>query len=205
MNSQEHWQNVYQSKAATETSWFQSHLHTSLDWIAQAKPDRSASILDVGSGESTLVDDLLASGYRALTILDLAPQAIERSRQRLGDAAASVNWVAGDITHVPLPPAAYDLWHDRAVFHFLTEPGQRLDYMRQLTQSLKPDGHVIFATFGPEGPEKCSGLPTMRYDEQSISQQFGPGFRLVRNAIVAHTAPFETQQQFLYCHLARIA
>jgi SAM-dependent methyltransferase len=205
MNSQDHWQNVYQSRTPAQTSWFQPHLQASLEWIAQAKPDRSASILDVGSGESTLVDDLLAAGYTALTILDIAPQAIERSRQRLGPAAASVHWIAGDITQTSLPPAAYDLWHDRAVFHFLTEPGQRVEYIRQLTQSLKPDGHLIIATFGPQGPEKCSGLPTMRYDAQSLSQQFSPAFRLIRSAIVAHTTPFGTEQQFLYCHLARIA
>ena len=200
MSTQNHWERIYQTKSPLETSWFQPHLQTSLDWIAEAVPDRSASIIDVGGGQSTLVDDLLAMQYSSLTALDLAEAAIEKSRQRLGAAANTIKWLIGDVLEVSLPPRAYDLWHDRAVFHFLTEPQQRQTYVRQLALSLKTDGHVIIATFGPQGPEKCSGLATQRYDAESLLCEFGPAFSLIRSSVVEHHTPFATTQQFLYCH-----
>ena len=200
MSTQGHWQRIYQTKSPLETSWFQPHLQTSLDWIAQAVPDRSAPIIDVGGGQSTLVDDLLAMQYSSLTALDLAEAAIEKSRQRLGAAANTIHWLIGDVLEVSLPPRAYDLWHDRAVFHFLTELQQRQTYVRQLASSLKTSGHVIIATFGPQGPEKCSGLTTQRYNAESLHREFGPDFHLVKSAVVEHHTPFATMQQFLYCH-----
>ena len=200
MSTQSHWERIYQTKSPQETSWFQPHLEISLDWIAESVPDRSASIIDVGGGQSTLVDDLLAMQYSSLTALDVAAAAIEKSRQRLGPAAGSINWIAGDVLEASLPPHTYDLWHDRAVFHFLTEPQQRQSYVRQLVSSLKTGGHVIIATFGPQGPEKCSGLTTKRYDAESLHKEFGPAFRLVKSSVVEHHTPFATTQQFLYCH-----
>jgi 2-polyprenyl-3-methyl-5-hydroxy-6-metoxy-1,4-benzoquinol methylase len=200
MTLQDHWQHIYQTKSPVETSWFEPRLQTSLDWISEAAPDRSASIIDVGGGESTLSDDLLAMHYRSLTVLDIAEAAITKSRNRLGAAAEKINWLVGNVIEVALPPRAYDVWHDRAVFHFLTEPDQRLAYVRQLSSSLKTGGHVVIATFGPQGPEKCSGLVTMRYNAESLQRELGQDFRLVRSSVVEHHTPFGTAQQFIYCH-----
>ncbi|HZL49743.1 MAG TPA: class I SAM-dependent methyltransferase [Terracidiphilus sp.] len=197
---QDHWQHIYQTKSPVETSWFEPRLQTSLDWISEAAPDRSASIIDVGGGESTLSDDLLAMHYRSLTVLDIAEAAITKSRNRLGAAAEKINWLVGNVIEVALPPRAYDVWHDRAVFHFLTELDQRLAYVRQLSSSLKTGGHVVIATFGPQGPEKCSGLVTMRYNAESLQRELGQDFRLVRSSVVEHHTPFGTAQQFIYCH-----
>ena len=199
MGSQHYWEHIYQTKSPRETSWYQPHLQTSLDWISVAAPDRSASILDVGGGESTLADDLLVLGYRNITVLDLSEAAIAKSRHRLGDSATQINWLVADITSAALPPRSYDLWHDRAVFHFLTDPAQRRSYAQKLASSLKPAGHAIVATFGPEGPQKCSGLPTSRYDAESLFNELGPDFRIAKSAISDHLTPFGTTQQFLYC------
>jgi 2-polyprenyl-3-methyl-5-hydroxy-6-metoxy-1,4-benzoquinol methylase len=200
MTLQDHWEHIYQTKAPVETSWFEPHLQTSLHWISEAAPDRSASIIDVGGGESTLSDDLLAMHYRSLTVLDIAKAAITKSRNRLGAAAEKINWLVGNVIEVALPPRAYDVWHDRAVFHFLTEPDRRSAYVRQLSSSLKTGGHVVIATFGPQGPEKCSGLVTMRYNADSLQRELGQDFRLVRSSVVEHHTPFGTAQQFIYCH-----
>lgn len=199
MSTQSHWEHIYQAKSPQATSWFEPHLQTSLDWIAEAVPDRSVSIIDLGGGESTLVDDLLDLQYR-LTVLDVAEAAISKSRLRLGSAAKDVNWLKGNVLEVSIPASSYDLRHDRAVFHFLTEPGQRFAYKRQLTPCLKNGGHVIIATFGPQGPEKCSGLLTQRYDAESLQHELGKDFRPARSAVVEHLTPFGTTQQFLYCH-----
>lgn len=200
MASQSHWERIYQTKSPQETSWYQPHLQPSLDWISDACPNRSASIIDVGGGESALVDDLLVRQYRALTVLDVAEGAIKKSQDRLGAEAKGVNWLVGDVTEVSLLPRAYDVWHDRAVFHFLIEAEQRSAYIRQLSSSLKIGGHVVIATFGPEGPEKCSGLVTKRHDAPLLQHELGQDFRLMRSSIVEHKTPFGRTQQFLYCH-----
>lgn len=202
MSSQSHWEHIYHSKSPPETSWYEPHLETSLEWIVKAASDRGASIVDVGGGESTLVDDLVAQGYRALTVLDVSQAALVKSRRRLSDAAPYVNWIAGDVSEVALPPRAYDLWHDRAVFHFFTEPEKRAAYVRTLSASLREGGQVIMATFGPDGPQKCSGLPTRRYDADSLLRELGSQFRVVRHARIDHQTPFGTMQQFLYCHFS---
>lgn len=202
MGAQSHWEHIYQTKTPLQTSWYAPHLHISLEWILEAVPDRSASIIDIGGGESTLVDDLMAQGYRTLTVLDISEAALGKSQQRLGDLAQSVAWISGDVTEAAVPERAYDLWHDRAVFHFLTEPGRRAAYARRLAASLRPGGQVVMATFGPDGPQRCSGLPTLRYDAESLRRELGPGFRLVRDAVVDHQTPFGTMQQFLYCRFA---
>lgn len=199
MTSQRHWEEIYKTKSPAQTSWYEPHLQTSLDWIREAVPDRTASIIDVGGGESTLVDDLLSSGYRGVTVLELATSAIEKTRARLGADGSGVRWVAGDVTEAALPASEFALWHDRAVFHFLTAPEQRAVYVRQITTSLKLGGHVILATFGPEGPQKCSGLPVRRYDAELLSKELGARFRLEKSAIIDHQTPFGTKQQFLYC------
>ena len=176
MDKQAHWEGVYHSKAAPEMSWFRRHLDTSLALIERVASDRSASIVDVGGGESTLVDDLIARGYQNITVMDIAENAIEHSKTRLGPASDSVSWLVADITKAQFPPGSFDVWHDRAVFHFLTEPVHRRAYVQRVTSAVKPGGHVIVATFGPEGPQKCSGLEVIRYDSDSLHGEFGARF-----------------------------
>ena len=200
MDSKSHWENVYSSKAPESVSWYRAHLETSLALIERAAGSSSASIIDIGGGESTLVDDLLLRGYKNLTVLDISQTAIDVTKKRLGLAAEHVHWLAGNIVEVELEPRSYDLWHDRAVFHFLTAPEQRISYVRQVARSVKPGGHVIVSTFGPEGPTKCSGLEVMRYDAESLHDEFGGSFRLVESSKELHQTPFGTTQQFLYCY-----
>jgi SAM-dependent methyltransferase len=195
-----HWEKVYATKAPDALSWYRRHLETSLALIDRAVPERSASIIDVGGGESTLVDDLLLRGYQNITLLDISQAAIDVTKSRLGTAAERVRCLVADITEVELEQRAYDLWHDRAVFHFLTTPEQRMAYVRQVTRSLRPGGHIIVGAFGPEGPTECSGLEVRRYDAESLHREFGVPFRLVESSTELHRTPFETTQQFLYCY-----
>jgi len=200
VDAKAHWEKVYSTKAPDAVSWYRAHLETSLALIERAADAHSASIIDVGGGESTLVDDLILHGYENLTILDVSSTAIEVTKQRLGSAAERVHWLVGDITEIELEPDTYDLWHDGAVFHFLTAPELRLAYVRQVIRAVKPGGHVIISTFGPEGPTKCSGLEVMRYDAESLHSEFGGRFRLVESSEELHQTPFGTAQQFLYCY-----
>ena len=200
MNVQAHWERIYSQKAANEVSWYRPHLETSLALIAQAASSPSASIIDVGGGESTLVDDLLARGYADITLLDISQTAIDATRERLGKAAERLRWLVADITQVDLAPASYDVWHDRAVFHFLTEPRDRAAYVRQAARAVRPGGHVIVSAFGLEGPVKCSGLEVVRYDGESLHAEFGARFRLIESSEEFHQTPFGTTQQFLYCY-----
>jgi 2-polyprenyl-3-methyl-5-hydroxy-6-metoxy-1,4-benzoquinol methylase len=200
MNTKTHWEKVYTNKPPEAVSWYRAHLETSLALIERASPSRSAVIIDVGGGESTLVDDLLRQGYKNTTVLDVSQTAIDIAKSRLGSAADQVRWIVADITEIELEPRAYDLWHDRAVFHFLKEPKQRTLYVRQVIRAVKPSGHVIVSTFGPEGPTKCSGLEVMRYDAESLHGEFGARFRLVESSKEQHHTPSGTTQQFLYCY-----
>ncbi|MBZ5660065.1 MAG: class I SAM-dependent methyltransferase [Acidobacteriia bacterium] len=199
MDAQAHWERIYSEKAPNQVSWYRPHLETSLALIEQCASARSSSIIDVGGGESTLVDDLLAHGYEDITVLDISQTAIDANRKRLGRASESVRWLVGDITQIALEPSAYDVWHDRAVFHFLTAPGDRATYVRQAARAVKQGGHVIIAAFGPEGPAKCSGLEVVRYDAESLQREFGVKFRLLSSSIELHRTPFGTVQQFVYC------
>ena len=200
MDAKTHWENVYTTRAPESVSWYCAHLETSIALVVRATGSLSASIIDVGGGESTLVDDLLLRGYKNLTVLDVSQTAIDATKKRLGSAAEQVLWLVGDIIEIELEPHAYDLWHDRAVFHFLTSLEQRVAYVRQVTHAVKPRGHVIVSTFGPEGPTKCSGLEVMRYDAESLRGEFGEHFRLVESSKELHQTPFGTTQQFLYCY-----
>jgi SAM-dependent methyltransferase len=200
MDAKAHWEKVYSSEAPEAVSWYRLHLETSLGLIERAAPARSASIIDVGGGESTLVDDLLLREYKNITVLDVSQTAIDITKSRLGSAAEKVRWLVGDITEIELELGAYDLWHDRAVFHFLTAREQRIAYVRQVARSVKPGGHIIIGTFGPEGPMRCSGLEVMRYDAESLHDEFGARFRLVESSKELHETPFGTTQQFLYCY-----
>jgi SAM-dependent methyltransferase len=199
MDVQNHWEQIYGTKAPDAVSWYRPHLEASLQLIEQAAPGHSASIIDVGGGESTLVDDLLARGYQNITVLDISQTAIDGTRKRLGTASQQVHWLVADITNTQLEPCAYDVWHDRAVFHFLTATDARIAYVRQVAHAVTPGGHVIVSTFGPEGPTKCSGLDVVRYDADSLHQEFGISFRLLDSFKELHRTPFGTIQQFLYC------
>ncbi len=200
MNLQIHWEKVYTEKAPDAVSWYRPHLETSLALIEQAAAGRSTSVIDVGGGESTLVDDLLAQGYENITVLDISQTAIDANRKRLEKASERVHWLVADITKAELEPSAYDVWHDRAVFHFLTAASDRVTYVRQVAHAVKPGGHVIVSTFGPEGPMKCSGLDVVRYDAGSLHREFGIHFRLLGSTKELHRTPFGTVQQFLYCY-----
>jgi ubiquinone/menaquinone biosynthesis C-methylase UbiE len=199
MQTREHWEKVYKTKSTTDVSWFQEHAQLSLELIGQTGVSKDARIIDVGGGASTLVDDLLEAGYSNLTVLDLSMAALDAAKARLGDRAATVTWIAGDITQVALPPAAFDVWHDRAVFHFLTAREEREAYVRAVRHAVKPGGHVIVATFAEDGPDKCSGLPVMRYSAEALHAEFGSPFTLLQQRREAHHTPFGTVQQFIYC------
>ncbi|MBB5545031.1 class I SAM-dependent methyltransferase [Paraburkholderia fungorum] len=204
MDSKNHWEDVYRSKAQDAVSWYRPHLDISLTLISEAVSDRSAAIIDVGGGESTLVDDLLQRGYRNLTVLDMSVVALNATKQRLGSVAEQITWVESDITMVDLPQHRYDVWHDRAVFHFLTERPQRNAYTHALTRALKPGGRVVIATFGLLGPNRCSGLDVRRYDAQQLSDEFGPGFELITSTLEDHHTPAGSSQQFLYCSFRKL-
>jgi 2-polyprenyl-3-methyl-5-hydroxy-6-metoxy-1,4-benzoquinol methylase len=200
MDQRRHWETVYTKKAPEAVSWYRPHLETSLALIERAAEGYSASIIDVGGGESTLVDDLLARGYQNITVLDISETAIDVTKKRLGLAVEQIHWLVDDITEAELEPGAYDVWHDRAVFHFLTAIEHRIAYVRNVAHAVRPGGHVIVSTFGPEGPTKCSGLDVIRYDAESLHEQFGVRFRLVESSRELHHTPFGTKQQFLYCY-----
>lgn len=200
MDAKAHWEKVYANKTAEAVSWYRPHLETSLGLIKTVANKYTTSIIDVGGGESTLVDDLLAYGYENISVLDISKTAIEVTKRRLGGASEQVHWLLGDVEDIDFEPASYDLWHDRAVFHFLTEPGQRIAYVRQVVRAVKPGGHVIVSTFGPEGPTKCSGLEVVRYSAELLHSEFGEHFRLVESSTELHQTPFGITQQFLYCH-----
>lgn len=189
---------LYQTKRPDEVSWFRPHLETSLAMIRSVALS-SARIIDVGGGEATLVDDLVALGYQHVDVLDLSATALEVTRNRLGPKAATVGFLVGDVTSYPFAAEEYDLWHDRAVFHFLTDPVARAAYVEQVRRAVKPGGHVMVATFGLEGPLRCSGLDVARYDHEGLHAQFGDQFELLRHETEDHVTPAGKQQEFVYC------
>lgn len=193
----EHWNGVYGSKAPTEVSWFAEHLEPSLSWITEITAT-DARVLDVGAGASTLVDDLLARGYAHLSVLDVSAPALAAVQQRLGERAQQVQWLPGDVTNVTLPAAGFDLWHDRAVLHFLTDPAEQQAYAAQLKGALAPGGYVILAPFALSGPDKCSGLAVQRYGSNELRTLLGTQFQLVREAVVTHHTPAGEAQDFQF-------
>ena len=199
MDKKDHWEKVYGTKSPDAVSWFAPHLETSLNLIHEATQDKAASIIDIGGGEATLVDDLLSEGFTDLSVLDISQRAIDVARERIGKNGDQVHWYCADITQATLPQNYFDVWHDRAVFHFLTDAAQREIYVEQVMRSVKHGGHVIISTFGPEGPEKCSGLDVVRYDSEHLHGQFGKTFRLLNSTTEIHKTPMGTTQQFLYC------
>ena len=204
MQSKQHWETVYSTKPTDGVSWFQEHAEQSLRLIKATDVPNSAHVIDVGGGASTLVDDLLAEGYTAATVLDLSGAALEKAKARLGDKAQKVRWLEGDITQVELPRLAFDVWHDRAVFHFLTESKDRQAYVAQVLRSVKQGGHVIVATFAEDGPLQCSGLPVARYSPEELHAEFGEPFELIEHQREEHQTPFGTKQQFIYCYCRKL-
>ncbi|MDP1871286.1 MAG: class I SAM-dependent methyltransferase [Gallionella sp.] len=200
MDSKQHWEQVYATKSSDSVSWFQEHADQSLRLIHNTSLGKDAAIIDVGGGASTLVDDLASEGFSDLTVLDLSDAALSVARQRLGKRADAVHWMEGDITRAEFPVHRFDIWHDRAVFHFLTAPAERQAYVERVMRSVRPGGHVIVATFAEDGPEKCSGLPVMRYQPESLHAEFGDAFLLVAHEKEVHHTPFGTDQQFVYCY-----
>jgi len=200
MDTKHHWEQVYSRTAPDALSWFQMHAAQSMRLIEACGLPRDAALIDIGGGDSMLVDDLLAQGHGRINVLDLSAAALASARRRLGARAKPVTWIEGDITTVTLPFQAYDLWHDRAVFHFLTDPADRAAYVQQVMKAVKPGGHVIVATFALNGPEQCSGLPVARYAPEQLHGEFGPAFELLEHASEEHKTPWGSVQHFVYCH-----
>ena len=199
MSRREHWEQVYSSKPPDRLGWYKPRLQTSLDWITELSLDANAPIIDVGGGASTLVDDLLGCGYSAITVLDLAAPALQLIKARLGEQGSTVTLLCGDVTEIELGENAFELWHDRAVFHFLTDAGDRERYRANLCKALRPGGHVIIGTFAPEAPPRCSGLPVQRYDLDLLRETLGDAFELRRHQQEMHVTPGGVEQMYLYC------
>jgi ubiquinone/menaquinone biosynthesis C-methylase UbiE len=199
MEPKDHWENVYTTKNAAEVSWFQEHAHLSLKLIEGAGLPKTSSIIDIGGGASTLVDDLLGRHYTHLTVLDLSSAALNCAQSRLGKKAEAVNWIEANILEAPLPSRAFDVWHDRAVFHFLTTETERRAYVQKVLHAVKPGGLVLIATFAEDGPTKCSGLPVMRYSATELHAEFGDHFLMIDTQKEAHITPGGNEQRFVYC------
>jgi SAM-dependent methyltransferase len=200
MTTKDHWQRIYGRKAPDEVSWYRPHLERSLDFIERAGLAPDAAIIDIGGGASTLVDDLLARGYTNLTVLDVSAAAIDAAKARLGDRADCVRWLVADVTEIDFGAGSYDFWHDRAVFHFLRDQADRRRYVAAVRRAVKLGGHVLVATFGPEGPERCSDLEVVRYDADKLHDEFGHEFRKVGSVTEMHRTPRGAEQQFVYCY-----
>lgn len=200
MQTKDHWENVYKTKATDAVSWYQQYPERSLRLVRETGVPLDAPIIDIGGGASKLVDELLESGYSNLTVLDISAAALAAAQQRLGDRSESVKWIESDIAVVSLPKQVFDVWHDRAVFHFLTSAADRKTYIEKVLHAIKPGSHVIIATFAEDGPEKCSGLPVMRYSAEALSAELGERFKLIKHEKEEHHTPFGTVQSFGYCY-----
>ena len=200
MSSKEHWDSVYRTRGSEQVSWYQPHLDRSLAFLEATGLGRDARVIDVGGGASTFVDDLLDRGYTNVTVLDLSAAALDVAKGRLGGRASQVKWICADVTDPQLPSEAYEFWHDRAVFHFLREPAARARYVSAVRRMLKPGGHIVVATFGPHGPEKCSGLDVMHFTPEALHAEFGPEFARLSDAVEMHTTPWGSEQEFVYCY-----
>jgi SAM-dependent methyltransferase len=207
MNEQmkHHWEHVYGSRPADSMSWFQEHASPSMQLIGETGADLNAPIIDIGGGASRLVDDLHAAGYTDLTVMDVSSAALEVAKDRLGpEIADTITWIEADITEAELPSDAYEVWHDRAVFHFLTSGKERQRYVERMRNSVRHGGWAIIATFAEDGPERCSGLPVVRYRPDTLSVKLGSSFILEKHVRDSHTTPSGSVQQFVYCTFRRL-
>jgi SAM-dependent methyltransferase len=196
-NRSAHWENVYRTKGEREVSWFQETPSISLELIRSAGATRHSDVVDIGGGASRLVDSLVDEGYEAVTVLDLSESALAAAKTRLGQTAARVTWIVADVARWK-PPQRYDLWHDRAAFHFLTDAADRTAYVACVREALRPGGHAIIATFAPNGPERCSGLPVIRYDAASLGKVLGSAFDLLETRRHDHHTPMGSTQRFQF-------
>ncbi|MEN8174722.1 MAG: class I SAM-dependent methyltransferase [Pseudomonadota bacterium] len=203
-NRQQYWEHVYADRSDQDLSWYQSQPELSLELIQFTGLDRKAAIIDIGGGSSALVDVLLQAGYERLSVLDIAENALQRAQQRLGQRASAVDWIRADVT-AGVDDRVFSLWHDRAVFHFLVNEEDRVAYLRALAAGLRPDGFLIIATFAPDGPAKCSGLPVQRYSPESLSRTLGRAYRLLDTRLEDHRTPAGKVQHFVYCLFQRVA
>ena len=194
---QKHWQSVYTSKRETEVSWFEENPAPSVDLIALVGAGRSSAVIDIGGGASRLVDRLILQGYEDLTVLDISAAALEAAKARIGERAQQVHWLVADVTTWE-PSRVYDVWHDRATFHFLVEPADQAAYVVRLRRALRPGGHTIIGAFALDGPEMCSGLPVARYDDESLGKALGPAFLLVDTRRYDHLTPRGATQHFQF-------
>jgi len=201
-NRKAHWETVYTTKGENEVSWFQESPEASLELIDLAHPTPASTIVDIGGGASRLVDSLIARGLNHVTVLDLSEAALEAAKARLGERASRVRWIVADVTKWE-PTELYDIWHDRAAFHFLTDPADRAAYVACMKRTVKPGGHVIIGTFAIDGPEKCSGLPVNRYDATSLARELGEGLVLVDARRHDHSTPWKSAQRFQFCIFRR--
>ena len=197
-NKSAHWEHVYETKGPAEVSWTQDIPQTSLDYIKECQLSKDANIIDIGGGDSKLVDFLLEEGYRNITVLDISKAALEKAQQRLGAKAALVKWIVQDITTFS-PEMTYDCWHDRAAFHFMTTPEQIRQYLSVAAAHVKKNGYAIIGTFSEQGPEKCSVLPVTRYSENALTDTLQLHFEKIKCITENHTTPFNTTQNFLFC------
>jgi SAM-dependent methyltransferase len=202
-DQQAHWQNVYTTKDEDTVSWFQKKADISLDLVRATGVDATASIIDIGGGASRLVDILLEEGFRAISVLDLSEKALATSKARLGATGSPVKWIVADITTWE-PSQSYDVWHDRAALHFLTDPKDQAAYAERVSRAVRPGGHVIIGTFAPDGPERCSGLPVLRHDAASLGKLLGRSFTLIESKPHLHQTPAGAIQKFQFSRFQRI-
>ncbi len=194
-----HWERVYEAKRPDAVSWYQPHLSRSIEAIRATGLPLSSAILDIGGGASTLAEDLLDAGYSGVSVLDISRRAIDEARARLGPKADGIRWIVSDLFDAELPAGRCDLWHDRALFHFLQREEDRARYCEKLVSALRPGGYAVLATFGPNGPMSCSGLPTIRYSPEAMALTIGPSFTLLSHQLEDHHTPSNAVQQFIYC------
>ena len=193
-----HWEQIYQTKQLNEVSWYQPTPETSLSFFEQFNIPKRAKIIDIGGGDSLLVDNLLNRGYQDITVLDISESSLERAKVRLGDRAATVNWIVTDAATFT-PNEIYDFWHDRAAFHFLTKDEEIEAYINTLQKSIKPSGILVIGTFSEHGPKKCSGIEIKQYSEASMTDRLRNSFEKIECITVEHKTPFDTIQQFVFC------
>jgi ubiquinone/menaquinone biosynthesis C-methylase UbiE len=197
-----HWANVYERKAPEEVSWYEAHPTRSLELVRACEVARDAPIIDVGGGTSALAAALVGDGYSDVTVADISQSALHRAEKRAGPLADRINFVLADVRHHDFR-SSVEIWHDRALYHFMVGEDDRANYLSTLRNTLRPRGHLLIATFGPEGPEQCSGLPTSRYDAATLAAALGMGFSEVASGIEVHRTPAGTPQQFLFAHFLR--
>lgn len=202
MNKKEHWENVFKTKPLNEVSWYEPLPETSLTFLKESKIPKTAKIIDIGGGDSFLVDNLLKLGYTDITVLDISEAALDRAKLRLKDSANFVKWIVADAANF-LATEKYDFWHDRAAFHFLTDEQSINNYIETIKKHLNKNGHFVIGTFSDTGPKKCSGLEIKQYSEPSLTNLFKVSFEKIKCIRIDHETPFETNQSFVFCWFKR--